>query len=99
MRRLKKILLGLLIVLALIQFIQPDRNRSNEILSTDLAKKINVPEDVQKVLEIACYDCHSNNTSYPWYSRVQPVGWLQAKHIKQGKAELNFSEFGSYSPR
>ena len=99
MRRLKKILLGLLIVLALIQFIQPGRNRSNEILSTDLAKKINVPEDVQKILEIACYDCHSNNTSYPWYSRVQPVGWLQAKHIKQGKAELNFSEFGSYSPR
>jgi len=99
MRHLKKILLGLLIVLALIQFIQPDRNRSNEILSTDVAKTINVPENVQKILKLACYDCHSNNTSYPWYSKVQPFGWLQAKHINQGKAELDFSEFGSYSPR
>ena len=99
MRGFKKIFLGLLIVLAIIQFIQPVRNKSNGMLSTDITKTISIPENVHDVLKIACYDCHSNNTSYPWYSRIQPFGWLLAKHIKEGKAELNFNEFGSYSPR
>jgi Haem-binding domain len=99
MRRFKKILLGLLIVLILIQFIQPTQNKSREILSTDLTKTINVPENVQSILKTACYDCHSNNTRYPWYSRLQPFGWLLARHIKNGKVELNFSEFDSYSLR
>jgi hypothetical protein len=99
MRPTKKILIGLLGVLALIQFIQPSRNKSSEMLSTDLAKTINIPGNVQSVLKVACYDCHSNNTNYPWYSRIQPLGWLLARHIRKGKAELNFSEFGSYSLR
>jgi len=99
MNRVKKIFLGLLIVLILIQFIQPARNRSSELVTADIKKTFNVPENVQFVLKTSCYDCHSNNTDYPWYSRVQPFGWLLAKHIKKGKAELNFDEFGSYSLR
>lgn len=95
----KKILLSLLVVFVLIQFIQPVRNKSNEILSTDLTKSINVPGHVQSILRIGCYDCHSNNTDYPWYSRIQPFGWMLARHIRRGKADLNFSEFGSYSVR
>jgi hypothetical protein len=50
-------------------------------------------------LNTSCYDCHSNNTNYPWYAEVQPMGWLLAKHIKAGKRELNFDEFASYSER
>ena len=99
MRRLRKILLALLVVLILIQFIQPSRNKSGDILSTDLTKTISVPGNIQSILKTACYDCHSNNTNYPWYSRIQPFGWLLARHIRKGKAELNFSEFGSYSLR
>ena len=99
MRLLRKILSGLLIAFILIQFIQPVRNLSNEIPSGDIAKAINVPDNVKEVLKTACYDCHSNNTHYPWYSRVQPFGWLLAKHIRDGKAELNFDEFGAYSLR
>ena len=99
MKRVKKILLGLLIILILIQFIRPARNKSSELLTTDITKTFNVPENVQLVLKAACYDCHSNNTNYPWYSRIQPFGWLLAKHIRNGKAELNFNEFGSYSLR
>jgi len=95
----KKLFLALLVVLVVIQFIQPARNKSSEILSTDLAKTIDVPGNVQGPLKTACYDCHSNNTNYPWYSRIQPFGWLLAGHIKKGKADLNFSEFGSYSVR
>jgi len=99
MNRAKKILLGLLMVLILIQFIQPARNKSSELSSTDIKKTFSIPENVQLVLQISCYDCHSNNTNYPWYSRIQPFGWLLAKHIKNGKAELNFNEFSSYSLR
>jgi hypothetical protein len=99
MKLLKKILLGLLGVLILIQFIQPARNKNNELLSTDLTKIFKVPQNVQSILKADCYDCHSNNTNYPWYSKVQPFGWLLANHIKEGKEELNFSEFGSYSKR
>ena len=95
----KKILLSLLMVLILIQFIQPARNKSSELSSTDIKKTFSIPENVQLVLQIACYDCHSNNTNYPWYSKIQPFGWLLAKHIKNGKAELNFNEFSSYSLR
>ena len=99
MRIVKKILIGLLVVLVIIQFIQPARNRSNEHTSQDMARMVFVPENVQHVLQTACYDCHSNNTSYPWYSNVQPFGWLLARHIRKGKSELNFSEFGTYSNR
>ena len=99
MSLLRKILLGLLIAFVFIQFIQPVRNLSNEISSGDITKAINVPDSVKGVLRTACYDCHSNNTYYPWYSRVQPFGWLLAKHIRDGKAELNFDEFGAYSLR
>ena len=99
MKRLKKILLGLLIIFIVIQFIQPARNKSSELLPTDITKTFNVPENVQPVLKAACYDCHSNNTNYPWYSRIQPFGWLLAKHIRNGKTELNFNEFGSYALR
>jgi len=99
MNRTKKILLGLLMVLILVQFIQPARNKSSELSSTDIKKTFSIPENVQLVLQISCYDCHSNNTNYPWYSKIQPFGWLLAKHIKNGKAELNFNEFSSYSLR
>lgn len=99
MSRTKKILLAILIVLIVIQFVQPARNTSGQVLQTDIVKVFNVPQSTQAVFKKACYDCHSNNTRYPWYANVQPIGWLLARHVKEGKAELNFSEFGSYSSR
>jgi hypothetical protein len=99
MKPFKKIWIGLLIVLILIQFIQPARNKSKETSSADLTKTISVANEIQSRLQTACYDCHSNNTNYPWYSGIQPFGWFQERHIRNGKAELNFSEFGLYSTR
>ena len=96
---LKKILLGLLIVFIVIQFIRPAKNKSTQIAETDITKMINVPGNVLGILENSCYDCHSNKTRYPWYVNIQPMGWLLASHIKEGKANLNFSEFGAYSKR
>ncbi len=92
-------MLATLIVSVLIQFIQPARNKSGQALPKDIIKAYSMPDTVQTILKNACYDCHSNNTAYPWYVDIQPMGWLMAKHIKNGKADLNFSEFGSYSLR
>ncbi|MEH6766111.1 MAG: heme-binding domain-containing protein, partial [Aequorivita antarctica] len=51
------------------------------------------------ILQESCYDCHSNNTDYPWYNKVQPIAWFLEHHIKEGKDELNFNEWDTYSER
>jgi aspartokinase-like uncharacterized kinase len=99
MRKSGKWILILLTLFIIIQFIRPARNQSGQVLQTDITKVFSVPPKVKTVLEEACYDCHSNNTRYPWYANIQPGGWWLAKHVNEGKEELNFSEFGSYSHR
>lgn len=96
---MKKIGLIILVVLTGIQFIQPARNENGQALPSDISRIILIPSNVQLILQTACYDCHSNHTNYPWYTYVQPIGWMLNNHIKDGKKELNFSEFGSYSRR
>lgn len=96
---IKKVLLGLLLVFIGIQFFPTMYNQSDEILETDIINTFNVPSDIQIIFETSCYDCHSNNTRYPWYNKIQPVSWFMEGHIKDAKKELNFSEFGSYSNR
>lgn len=86
-------------ILIAIQFISPARNTSSLISETDISKTIYIPDTVTVILKTACYDCHSNNTNYPWYANFQPVGCLLSNHIKSAKAQLNFSEFGTYSDR
>lgn len=99
MSLIKKILLAFLLIFIMIQFIQPARNKNGQVLPTDISKVLIVPGNIQSVLKTSCYDCHSNNTNYPWYSFIQPGAWWMASHIQDGKADLNFSEFGSYSKR
>lgn len=82
-----------------IQFIRPVRNESGQVLPTDITKTFNVPDSILSVLKVSCYDCHSNNTHYPLYANIQPLGWMLNNHIKNGKEKLNFSDFGSYSRR
>ncbi|HXL57498.1 MAG TPA: heme-binding domain-containing protein, partial [Chitinophagaceae bacterium] len=72
---------------------------SGQVLPTDITKAVNIPDKVLDVFKNSCYDCHSNNTRYPWYVNIQPLGWMMARHVKKGKEDLNFSEFGSYSKR
>lgn len=92
-------MLAIVIVFIAIQFIQPARNKGGQELPTDISKVISIPDNAQSILKNACYDCHSNNTNYPWYVNIQPMGWIMAGHIKNGKDKLNFNEFGSYSRR
>lgn len=100
MSRSKKIFLAtLFLVFIAIQFMPPVRNHSGQALPTDIAKTYILPKKVQSIFQTACYDCHSNQTNYLWYFHIQPIGWFLARHINEGKAELNFSEFGAYSKR
>lgn len=98
---MKRVLLFLLAAFVIIQFFRPAKNTASgpEAYANDITKVHAVPADVQLILQKACYDCHSNDTHYPWYSHIQPVTWWLADHIKEGKKELNFSEFAGYSLR
>ena len=56
------------------------------------------PPDIKLTLRRACYDCHSNQTQWPWYSHIAPVSWLIVRDVDLGRREINFSEWGSYYP-
>ncbi|MBC7536899.1 MAG: heme-binding domain-containing protein [Ferruginibacter sp.] len=101
MKRFLKLLFGsLLVLLILLQFYpKSNYNTSQKIFLSDISIAHHVPAQVQQILKTSCYDCHSNNTIYPWYAAIQPVSLWLADHIKEGKAELNFAEFGGYSLR
>ncbi|MCB0697265.1 MAG: heme-binding domain-containing protein [Chitinophagaceae bacterium] len=95
----KKIMYGLLAVLVVIQFIRPQKNVSEIPSQNDIRVQHPLPGNVESILKRACFDCHSNNTEYPWYTNIQPVGWWLQNHINEGKEELNFSEFATYSAK
>jgi hypothetical protein len=96
---LKKILVGLLLLIVIMQLLQPTRNISEGPSENDISKVYALPTEVQNVFTQKCYDCHSNNTHYPWYIHIQPIGWWMASHIKEAKDELNFSEFKTYNQK
>lgn len=86
-------------IVLVIQVIPVERNVSTVPPGQSFEKTEKVPANVAAILKVSCYDCHSNNTRYPWYSELQPGAWLMARHIKKGKEELNFDEFDDYSKR
>lgn len=89
-----------MVLFALIQFIpKPKKNISDSKMTASIDKLYAVPDTVMHLLRVACYDCHSNNTNYPWYSNLQPMAWFMNTHIIEGKNELNLDEFGNYSLR
>lgn len=83
----------LLIALVVIQFFRPEKNLQKGISTTHFSTKYHLPDDVNVILDKACYDCHSNNSRYPWYFNIQPIGMWMDDHIKEGKQGLNFSEY------
>jgi hypothetical protein len=96
---LKRTFQILLLVFIIIQFIRPEKNKAEGISKNDISTLYPVPANVQSILKTSCYDCHSNNTVYPWYAKIQPVTWWLNNHIQDGKKDLNFSEFASYRIR
>lgn len=96
---LKKILLGLAAALLILQFFQIDKTNPEYDTSKDFMAMYPPSAEVTSILKTACYDCHSYETEYPWYTYTQPLAWWIGDHIDHGRDELNFSEFGNYSPQ
>lgn len=94
----KKIKIVVILVIAafvIIQFFQPEKNTG--ILTADhIYEKEKLPSEVKTILNNACMDCHSDQTTYLWYHHVVPVAWMINQHIVDGKKELNFSEWGQH---
>jgi len=90
---IKKILVVLLIALIIIQFFHPKKNQASGAQPNYVGNVFAIPADVQGILKKACNDCHSNNTAYPWYSKIQPVDWWLDNHVQEGKRELNLDEY------
>src|SRR5690606_14171267 len=89
----------LLILLVGIQFIPTNHIPFEPTTSEDFILLYKPAQNVERMIKNPCYNCHSNQVQYPWYSYFQPTGWLVDKHIKDGMEELNFSEFGALSER
>jgi len=86
-------LILIVVLLVVIQFV-PIKTPSNNVnISNDLVSVEKLDGDVSVILKTSCYDCHSNQTPYPWYSHVAPVSWLVANDVKEGRAKLNFSDW------
>ena len=85
-----------LVILVLIQFIHPAKNIHEGPEPYHITSAYPATAAVTDILQKACYDCHSNNTHYPWYNKIQPVAWWLNSHVREGMRKLNFSEFASY---
>ena len=87
-RKLKLVGIGLIAVLIILQFFQPEKNNAPIDPELDMLELVAPPEPVADLIRDACYDCHSNQTIYPWYNRISPVSLYLHKHIKKGKEDL-----------
>jgi hypothetical protein len=96
MMRWKLVLRIVAIVVLLMQFLRPDRTNPDVEPSLELRAATVVPADVSSLLESACYDCHSNETAWPWYAHVAPTSWFVVRHVDEGRRHLNFSLWGAY---
>lgn len=96
---MKKILLLLLVAFIVIQFFQIDKTNPAVDQKQDFITMYKPTAEIASKIKASCYDCHSNVSEYPWYSNIQPAGWYLKNHIEDGKRHLNFSEFGTYSPK
>jgi len=93
MKKSKIILLAVLVILVAIQFVPVERS------NPPATQKLKMPADVAKIMKRSCFDCHSNETVWPWYSYVAPVSWLIADDVEEGRHKMNFSEWDHLKPR
>ncbi|HKR04603.1 MAG TPA: heme-binding domain-containing protein, partial [Bacteroidia bacterium] len=95
----KKAILALLLILAVIQFIRIDKTNPPVEPGADFINNKRPSPGIAHILKTSCYDCHSNETVYPWYTNVAPVSWWIKNHIKEARHHLNFSEWTGYSSK
>lgn len=90
---MKRALLIFLIVFIAMQLIRPERAE----VVVDKSLEITAPENIMTMFKAACYDCHSNEIKWPWYSNIAPISWVVSDNVKGGVKALNFSEWENYS--
>jgi cytochrome c551/c552 len=90
---LKKLAVGLIAVFIVVQFVPVARVNPTE------RGQLAAPSEVQALLQRACYDCHSNETQWPWYSQIAPMSFLIARDVTEGRREINFSTWSQYNER
>lgn len=93
---MKKVLFAIFAVFILIQFIRPAKSNSKNETNA-ISTVMEIPVEVNKIIQTSCADCHTNSTKYPWYNEIAPVSWYMAQHVKEGKEHLNFSEWTTYN--
>lgn len=93
---MKKVVIILVVAFILIQFFRIDKTNPPINKGMDFLTVKKTPEPMAKTIKNACYDCHSNETKYPWYSNIQPVAWFLKDHIDEGRKHLNFSTYATY---
>jgi len=89
-------LIILVFILLMIQFIRIDKTNPAVDPAKDFITINNPPLEIAKVIKSSCYDCHSNETTYPWYSNIAPVSWYLKNHINEARKRVNFSEWADY---
>ena len=94
--RKTKIALGIILILLVIQVFSIDKTNPNVDPNLDMIKTVKMPVDVEALLKNSCVDCHSNETTYPWYTNIEPVSWWVKGHINRGRQTFNISEWQSY---
>ncbi len=88
---LRIVIILMIVVLIAIQFVPVDKT------NPPVTGEIKAPSEVMEILRVSCYDCHSNETVWPWYSNIAPMSWLVAYDVDEGREHMNFSEWESYS--
>ncbi|MBK7704692.1 MAG: heme-binding domain-containing protein [Acidobacteria bacterium] len=100
MKKAIQIIIAILVIaFVAIQFVRPDFTNPPVVASESIESGTQIPDEVARILSTSCKDCHSNDTAYPWYSRIQPAAWFLADHITEGRRELNFSKWNTFEPR
>lgn len=95
----KNISIFLVFLFLVIQSIRIDKTTSPINPNTDFIALTSANSEVAGMLKIACYDCHSNQPTYPWYTNIAPVSWWIKHHIDEGSHHLNFSIWGTYKEK
>ncbi len=88
---LRIIIIVIIVILIGIQFVPVSKT------NPPVTGEIKAPNDVMQILRTSCYDCHSNEVNWPWYSNVAPMSWLVAYDVDEAREHMNFSEWASYS--
>lgn len=93
----KYFLILALAAFVIMQFIRPDKNEGGYESVATFEAETKPSEEIKAILKTNCYDCHSNQTVYPWYAEIAPVSYWLQDHIKHGKGHFNVSVWDTYS--